>query len=135
MVVELAPDEFSSLIRQMNQVMDNMMGRQYFGFSPTDAFRPPVNLYETDHAFLVCVDLAGMYLKDIDVQVDKNQLVIRGTRTSPIPPGGARAVAVHLMEIDHGSFCRTVEIPASVVEKQITAEYSDGLLWITLPKK
>ena len=135
MVVKLAPDEFSSLIRQMNQVMDNMMGRQYFGFSPTDAFRPAVNLYETEHSFLVCVDLAGMYLKDIDVQVDKSQLIIRGARTSPIPPEGAKALAVHLMEIDHGSFCRTVEIPASVVEKKITAAYADGLLWVTLPKK
>lgn len=135
MVVELAPDEFSSLIRQMNQVMDNMMGRQYFGFSPTDAFRPAVNLYETEQSFLVCVDLAGMYLKDIDVQVDKSQLIIRGTRTSPVAPEGAKALAVHLMEIDHGSFCRTVEIPASVNEKQITAAYADGLLWVTLPKK
>lgn len=135
MVVELAPDEFSSLLRHMNQVMDNMMGRQYFGFSPTDAFRPAVNLYETAHAFLVCVDLSGMYLKDIDVQVEKSQLTIRGTRTSPIAPDGAKPLAVHLMEIDHGSFCRTVEIPATVMEKKITAAYSDGLLWVTLPKK
>ena len=47
----------------------------------------------------------------------------------------ARAVAVHLMEIDHGTFCRTIEVPANVEQDQIAANYHLGMLWITLPKK
>jgi HSP20 family molecular chaperone IbpA len=42
---------------------------------------------------------------------------------------------VHLMEIDHGSFAREVELPVDVHKEQITARYVDGLLWIELPKK
>ena len=112
-------EEFSGLVRQMHQMMDNSMGRQFFGFSPTDAFRPSINLYETLEAFLICVDLAGMAQEDIDVQVEKGQVVIRGRRISPIPPEGAKPVAIHLMEIDHGTFCRSIEIPMNVEEKQI----------------
>jgi HSP20 family protein len=128
-------DEFSGLIRQMNQLVDSTLGRQFFGgFSPTDAWRPSVNLYESEAAFLVCVDLAGMEQSQIEVQVDKGHLVVRGRRQSPVPPEGEKAIAVHLMEIDHGTFCRTLEIPASVAEKKIAATYTQGMLWITLPK-
>ena len=127
-------DEFSGLIRQMNQAVESAMGRGYFGFSPTDAWRPSVNLYEMADAFLICVDLAGMTKDEIDVQIDKGCLTIRGRRKSPLPPEGARPVAVHLMEIDHGTFCRTIDVPANVREKEISATYVHGLLWVKLPK-
>jgi HSP20 family protein len=127
-------EEFSNLVRQMHQMVDREMNRGG-GFSPLDAFRPAVNLYETQSAFLVCVDLAGMDQNDIEVSLEKNMLVMRGRRQSPMPPDGARAVAVHLMEIDHGGFCRSVEVPAGVDTDRISANYHVGMLWITIPKK
>ena len=130
-----AADEFSNLVRQMNQLMDREMHGQFHPFSPTDAFRPAVNLYETQTAFLICVDLAGMDQNDIEVSLENAQLTVRGKRHSPLPPDGARAIAVHLMEIDHGTFCRNIEIPANVEQNQIAANYHLGMLWITLPKK
>jgi HSP20 family protein len=130
-----AMDEFANLVRQMNQLVDRDMNRQYSGFSPTDAFRPAVNLYETLKAFVICVDLGGMDQNDIEVTLEKGHVVVRGRRQSPLPPDGSRAVAVHLMEIDHGTFCRTVEVPAGVDEEGRAADYHVGMLWITLPKK
>lgn len=136
MVAELASsDEFSNLVRQMNTIAESVMGRHYFGFSPTDAWRPSVNLYETETAFQICVDLAGMDQKEIDVQVEGDNVLIRGRRQSPMPPDGSRAIAVHLMEVDHGTFCRTVEIPSNVHAAGISATYKEGMLWVTLPKK
>ena len=131
----IAADEFSNLVRQMNQLVDREIGRTYFGFSPTDAFRPAVNLYETELTFMICVDLAGMDERDVEVSLEKGSVVIRGRRQSPMPPDGARALAVHLMEIDHGTFCRTIEVPSGVDEEGIAANYHLGMLWITLPKK
>jgi HSP20 family protein len=127
-------DEFSNLVRQMNLFVDREIGRHYHGFSPTDAFRPAVNLYETLDAFMICVDLAGMDQRDIEVSLEKGNVTVRGRRQSPMPPDGTPAVAVHLMEIDHGTFCRTVEVPAGVEEERIAANYHLGMLWITLPK-
>ena len=136
MVEELAgTDEFSNLVRQMNTIAESVMGRHYFGFSPTDAWRPSVNLYETETSFLICVDLAGMDRNELDVQVERDSVMIRGRRQSPVPPDGVRAIAVHLMEIDHGTFCRTVEIPANVEAAAISANYKEGMLWVTLPKR
>lgn len=127
--------EFSNLVRQMNQLLDRELQGRFQPFSPTDAFRPAVNLYETLTAFVVCVDLAGMDQSDIDVALEKQNLIIRGRRQSPIPPDGSRAVAVHLMEINHGTFCRSIEVPANVDQNHITANYHLGMLWITLPKQ
>lgn len=133
--VSVMADEFSNLVRQMNQLVDREMGRVQYGFSPTDAFRPSVNLYETQTSFIICVDLAGMDQRDMEVNLEKGNVVVRGRRQSPMPPDGSRAVAVHLMEIDHGTFCRTIEVPAGVEEQEIDANYHLGMLWITLPKK
>ena len=130
-----AMDEFSNLVRHMHQLGERDRNRQHFGFNPTDAFRPAVNLYETLQSFVICVDIAGMDQNDIEVQLEKGNVVIRGRRQSPLPPDGSRAVAVHLMEIDHGTFCRTVEVPSNVDEDKIAANYHLGMLWITLPKK
>jgi HSP20 family protein len=128
-------DEFSNLVRQMNQLVDREMSRSHYGFSPTDAFRPAVNLYETQTSFLICVDLAGMDEREMEVFLEKGNVIVRGRRQSPMPPDGAKAVAVHLMEIDHGTFCRTIEVPAGVADDEIDANYHLGMLWITLPKK
>src|SRR3954447_26436079 len=87
-----AADEFSNLVRQMNQLVDREMNRQFHPFSPTDAFRPAVNLYETQRSFMICVDLAGMDQRDVEVSLEMQMLVIRGRRQSPIPPDGTRAV-------------------------------------------
>ena len=130
-----AADEFSNLVRQMNQLVDRELLGRFQPFSPTDAFRPAVNLYETLNAFVICVDLAGMDQNDIEVTVEKQNVVVRGRRQSPMPPDGTPAVAVHLMEIDHGTFCRSVEVPPNVDEHGISANYHLGMLWITLPKK
>ncbi|HVX83287.1 MAG TPA: Hsp20/alpha crystallin family protein [Phycisphaerae bacterium] len=128
-------EEFANLVRQMNQMVDREMKRDVGAFSPLETFRPAVNLYETQGAFLICVDVAGMDQNDIDVSLEKEMVIIRGRRQSPMPPDGSRAVAMHLMEIDHGSFCRSVEVPAGVDMEGISANYHVGMLWVTLPKK
>ena len=129
-----AEDEFANFVRQMSQ-LERELNYPGIGFSPTDAFRPAVNLYETATEFVVCVDLAGMDMRDMEVSLEKGVVVIRGRRQSPMPPDGAQAVAVHLMEIDHGNFCRTVEVPSTVEQGRIVANYHLGMLWVRLPKK
>jgi HSP20 family molecular chaperone IbpA len=47
---------------------------------------------------------------------------------------GPHRVRIHLMEIDHGGFCREVELPEDVDKDRIAANYRNGMLWIELPK-
>ena len=131
---------FSNLGRRANKMSDPMLLKGYFNFCPSETWTPSVNLYENDHAYLVCVDLAGVDKEKIDVEVQDNQLTLRGTRPVPIFDDQqtqselSRRPRVHLMEIDHGAFCRQVELPVDVLRDQITAQYINGMLWVEIPK-
>lgn len=107
---------------------------QYIRFRPTEAWRPNINIYETEEAVVICMDVAGMKPEEIQVDVEGDTLVLRGERPRPMPEPRTSAIGVHLMEIDTGVFCRELDIPSSVDRDKIIANYSDGLLWITLPK-
>ncbi len=134
--IYLASLEESAIMSQMAKALaDTVINRGLFQSWATDSWRPNVNLYETRSAFMVCADLAGLDETAIQVSVVENQLIIRGHRICPMPSGGEKAVAVHLMEIDHGGFGRSVEIPANVDERKISAHYEAGMLWVTLPKR
>lgn len=133
---------FSNLGRRASKMTEQMMQKGYFNFCPSETWTPAVNLYEHDDAYLVCVDLAGVDKEKIDVEVHDNQLTLRGARHVPVPddhhrnpPGDAgRRPRVHLMEIDHGAFCRQVELPVDVLRDRITAQYINGMLWVEIPK-
>jgi len=148
-ITATADPPFGHLARQANKMLDQVQ-KGYFNFCPTDTWTPSVNLYENATAYLVCVDLAGVDKEKIDVEVVDNRLRLRGTR--PVPtfddetsaagatPGTAagseqqRKLRVHLMEIDHGSFSREVELPHGVNRQEIAATYRNGMLWIEIPK-
>jgi HSP20 family protein len=129
---------FGNLSRQMNKLLDQLH-KGYYNFYPSETWTPCVNLYETEGAYLVCADLAGVQKDKIELTVADQRLKLRGTRAVPHSPEqdneNAGRVRVHLMEIDHGSFCREVELPEDVNKDSINASYRDGMLWIELPKK
>ncbi len=123
------------LASRVEIAVEEVLSKQYIRFCPSDAWRPNINVYETEEATVVCVDLAGMRPEAITVDVQGDFLVLSGERARPIPKSPAKMVGVHLMEIDAGAFCRQVEIPGRIDRDNITANYREGLLWITLPKK
>ena len=131
---------FSRFSRQAGKVFESVT-QGYCGFAHTDqTWTPSVNLYETEDAYRVCVDLAGVDKDKIDVNINGHLLSIRGHREMPRSPhavrgSGPQRARVHRMEIDHGSFAREVELPADVDPRAITATYRNGLLWIELPKQ
>ena len=122
-----------------NKLLEQLQNKGYYGFFSNENWTPNVNLYETEMAYLVCCDLAGVDKEKIDIEVIDGRLRLRGNRIVPMrtdtadPPGSR--VRVHLMEIDHGSFARDVELPEDVHHERINARYRDGMLWIELPKK
>lgn len=141
MAIETAGDvPFGNVTRQMSHMLEQMQ-KGYYNFCPSETWTPTVNLYESETDYHVCVDLAGVEKEKIDLVVADGRLTLKGNRPVPTCREIAaeseqqRRVRLHVMEIDHGSFCRVVEIPLDVHQERIVAEYADGLLWIHLPKK
>ena len=122
-----------------SKILEQFQNKGYYGFFSNENWTPNVNLYETGSAYLACVDLAGVDKQKIDIEVIQGRLRLSGNRAVPMwtegPDNTNVRVRMHLMEIDHGSFARDVELPQDVHHEQITARYRDGMLWIELPKK
>ena len=131
MAVQSHDDSLTDQMKHLGEVVQRAAQGRFFRFSPPDAWQPATNLYETEDRYVVCVDLAGVSREEIDVEVRQELLVIRGQRESPRPQSKSK---VHLMEIDHGNFRRTINIPSVVDVENIRARYVDGYLWVELPK-
>ncbi len=157
MPVETASDiPFGKLASNVDKFMDQMQ-KGFFGFTRSQSWMPNVNLYENDSLYVVCVDLAGVDKDKIDLQLHGAQLHLSGRRVvpkydpyeagetvhgiasaSPAPEAPPAEKAdrwrIHLMEIDHGPFTRTVDLPEDVDRHNIRANYRNGMLWIEIPR-
>jgi len=92
-------------------------------------WRPPTDVFETEDAIVIRVEIAGMREQDFSVALEARTLTIRGVRSDPT---GRRAF--YQMEIPFGEFSTEVELPAPIVSESVEAVYRDGFLQITLPK-
>lgn len=104
--------------------------REYWRPSTREhGWRPPTDLYETDVAVIVRVEIAGMSENDFSITINDRYLFIRGVRTDE-----AQRRAFHQMEIPFGEFRTEVELPCPVDVQQASAEYAKGFLLVILPK-
>jgi HSP20 family protein len=95
----------------------------------SNIWSPPTDEYETDEAYVVRVEIAGMREEDFEVAVENNMLMISGFR-SDLP----ERRAYHQMEIRFGKFATSIGLPGPVNVEEARAEYKDGFLIVSLPK-
>jgi HSP20 family protein len=93
---------------------------------------PPVDVYETDLNVVLTAELPGVDPKDVELRVEDNTLYLQGHRNFQKE---VKEDDYHRVERSYGSFARSFTLPASVDSDQAKAEYKDGLLTLTLPKR
>jgi len=98
----------------------------------TGTWDPPVDIYESEGEIWVYVDLAGADRDSLSVIAAENQLRFYGTRQ--LPPKKT-IDCVHQLEIELGTFDRTINLPRSIEVDEVSSNYTDGILTIVLPKK
>jgi HSP20 family protein len=98
----------------------------------TTVWNPSVDIYETDSDIVVKVEVPGMSAKDFDVRIESNVLILKGERKFEKE---TKEENYHRVERSYGSFSRSFALPTGVKEDKIAAEYKDGILKISLPKK
>jgi len=89
---------------------------------------PAADIYESESGYLIAMDLPGINRDALEIDVDDNRLLVRGTRT-------ISESKQHRAERPRGKFLRTFSVPGSVDQSKIGAEYKDGVLQIRLPKR
>ena len=97
-----------------------------------ECWQPLLDVYETEKAVVVRVELAGVRREDLRVSVEGDVLHLRGVRR---PPEDAEALRLHQMEIAFGPFERSVRIAIPFERGEVSAHLEDGYLSVRLPKR
>ncbi len=105
----------------------NNVSRQ---FMHNRSWQPPTDIYEVDDKIIVLVEIAGMTESDFTINMDRNVLNIRGSRSLQIE----ERHAIHQMEIPFGDFALEIVFPMALDIEKVTAAYNNGFLMVILPK-
>ena len=92
---------------------------------------PAVDVSETDKAYEISAELAGMDEKNIDLKIANGVLTIRGEKQDEKEE---KKKDYYMRERSYGSFERTFEVPEGVDTDKIEATFKKGVLTVTLPK-
>jgi HSP20 family protein len=93
---------------------------------------PSVDIFETEDALTLKADLPEVKIEDIDVQVENQTLTLRGQRQFEKKEN---VKGYHRIERSYGEFVRSFAVPSTVDTEKVQADYKNGVLTITLPKK
>jgi HSP20 family protein len=93
---------------------------------------PSVDVFEKDDELVLKADLPGVEMKDVDIQLENGTLSLKGQREfrNESKDGG-----FHRIERHYGSFVRYFSLPDTVDGEAVRADYKNGVLTVTLPKK
>ena len=126
-------DPFGTLREEFDQMLSN-----WFNTSDTSisfpSFAPLLDMSETDANYEVKMDLPGVKANEVKVQVSDNVLTISGERKCEKADCKEKGGTPHHVERYHGTFSRSIVLPAAVKQDKIDAHYKDGVLTVTLPK-
>jgi HSP20 family protein len=121
----------STLQDQFNRLFNEQF-RNPSEESAWTSWAPAVDIYETPNELVVKADLPDVNEKEIDVRVENNLLTIRGERKFEKSVSEENFLRV---ERTYGSFSRSFSLPNTVNAEKIGAEYKNGVLTVTLPKR
>src|SRR6266704_878195 len=121
----------SSLQDHVNRLFNDVFERANQESSLT-AWGPSVDIYETEHELVVKADLPEVDPKDLDIRVENNVLTIRGERKFEKKVNEDNYLRA---ERAYGSFSRSFSLANSVNAEAIKADYHNGVLPLTLPKR
>jgi HSP20 family protein len=99
--------------------------------SPKDEGHLTIDVYQTDDDIVVRSTIAGAHIEDIDIQVTKDTVTIKGSRKSDEQ---IHSESFFHRELYWGTFSRAVILPMDVDPEGARANYKNGILTIRLPK-
>lgn len=112
--------------------IDGLFGNFFnTGLKQREPVYPPIDVAEYENESVVVTELPGVKKEDLKVSIQKGTITISGQRKSLTLPTEAKWFR---NESNSGEFLRTIRLPHDVNVDQISAELSNGILRIVLPK-
>jgi len=91
-----------------------------------------VDIYENGDNLVLKAELPGLSPEDVEISVVDNTLYLKGERKFEKE---VKEQSYHRVERSYGAFTRTFSLPNSIDADKVAANYKDGVLTLTMPKK
>ncbi|MEI6644737.1 MAG: Hsp20/alpha crystallin family protein [bacterium] len=135
-------DQVATLQRRMNSLFDDFFADfgGLLGESPFHIMRaaetpwfdsPNFEVSETEEEFRIKAELPGLDEKDIEVNVERDSVTIRGEKRREQEE---KKRNYHFSEVSYGQFSRSFALPNGVDREKAQAQFKKGVLTLTLPK-
>jgi HSP20 family protein len=121
--------EFLGIQDRMNQLFRGAFSDEQ---AMTGAWAPAVDIYESPQAIELTFEIPGVDKNDVKVNLENNQLTVTGERRLEHVD---KREGYHRVERSYGTFVRSFTLPNTIDPNQINAEYQNGLLRLSLPKR
>lgn len=121
----------NSLQRQIDSILNEVMVPASLRDFSNLTKVPAAELSETEEALHLKLEIPGIKAADLNVEVMAKSVAISGERKSETKSeekGKTRS------EFHYGKFQRVIPLPVKIQNTNVTAEYKDGILNLTLPK-
>jgi HSP20 family protein len=120
--------EIDTLHRQMNRLFDEITNWEQI---EPNLIKPAVELLDNDDKVTLRVLIPGIDKKDLDISVTPEEVRITGEYRHDQE---SKDKGYYVSEFSYGKFQRTIQLPVTIKNDQVTADYTDGILTLTLPK-
>jgi HSP20 family protein len=125
------PHRTTTLQDQINRLFNDSFGRATEEGNLT-TWAPPVDIHETEHELVVKADLPDIDPQALDIRVENNILTIRGERKFEKKVEDKNYLRI---ERAYGAFSRSFALSNTVNAEAIKADYKNGVLTLTIPKR
>jgi len=124
--------------RELRNLQDEMT-RLFIGTAPRGreemaggSWIPSVDIYEDQDKLILEADLPGLNREDFEISVENNVITLKGERKFEKKVEGDN---YHRVERCYGGFTRSFTLPQSVTAEGATADFENGILRVSLPKR
>ncbi len=131
--------ELAAIQHQLDRMFSHTFPRAFAGFRGPSGeepglgtWAPAVDIFETDQNVVLKAELAGVDPKGVEVRVENNTLYFKGQKKVDTE---VKEENYHRIERSFGSLARSFALPDSVDADKVAAEYQNGILTLTVPKK
>lgn len=116
-------------VSTLDRMFDDMMGSALGAATNPRTFNPDIDVRTNDEQIVLVCDVPGVKRDDIDITLHQHVLTIKGARLFD-----AKESEQVVLGRSYGSFSRSFTLPESLDESKLTADLTDGVLTIRIPK-
>jgi HSP20 family protein len=123
--------EMNAIQRQLDRIFNDTMIPTPLTELANFTKVPAAELTETETALVLKLEVPGINSEDLDIQVTNKSVRVSGERK---PETLDKIKGKTYSEFHYGKFERVIPLPIKIQNTKVTAEYKDGIVYLTLPK-